>query len=133
VLPGTLRVDTEVTLIGGGLAALVAATAAGGAADSAGQLPLRRSCPPANFHPPYPPGIDEAVALAKRVVYGQRYLVTRADLLEISLVSRPVDRDARIDAISVPTGTLRVAIGPGTRLSRARNGKRANREARTSQ
>jgi len=62
-----------IRVIGVCLAVLVAATAAGGAADRARQLPLRRSCPPANFRPSYPPGIDEAVALAKRVVYGQRY------------------------------------------------------------
>ena len=62
-----------IRVIGVCVAVLVAVAAAGGAADSAGQLPLRRSCPPANFRPPYPPGIDEAVAVAKRVVYGQRY------------------------------------------------------------
>jgi hypothetical protein len=55
------------------LAALVVSTAAGGATNSAKQLPLRRGCPPANFRPPRPPGFSEAVAIAKRVVYGQRY------------------------------------------------------------
>ena len=56
------------------LAALVAATATGGAANSAGQLPLHRGCPPGNTRTPYQhPRFDEAVAAAKQVVYGQRY------------------------------------------------------------
>jgi hypothetical protein len=48
-------------------------------------------------------------------------VVTRADLLEVSLVSRPVDLDARIEAFSVPRQTLRVELGtafrPGVAIS----------------
>jgi hypothetical protein len=48
-------------------------------------------------------------------------VVTRADLLEVSLVSRPVDLDARIESMSVPSGTLRAELGPaftpGVRIS----------------
>jgi hypothetical protein len=58
------------------LAAMVAVAAAGGTANSAGQLPLHRGCPPGNKRTPYPPArFDEAVAAVKRVVYGQRYTI----------------------------------------------------------
>ena len=62
-----------IRVLGVCLAVLVASTAAGGAARSAGQLPLHRVCPPARFRPPYPPRLDEAVVVAKRIAYGQRY------------------------------------------------------------
>lgn len=39
-------------------------------------------------------------------------VVTQADLLEVSLVSRPVHLDARIEAMSVPHETLRADLGP---------------------
>jgi hypothetical protein len=42
-------------------------------------------------------------------------VVTRADLLEVSLVSRPVDLDARIESMSVPRDTLRAGLGPDFR------------------
>ena len=42
-------------------------------------------------------------------------IVTRADLLEVSLVSRPVDPDARIESMSVAKETLRSELGPAFR------------------
>jgi hypothetical protein len=48
-------------------------------------------------------------------------VVTRADLIEVSLVSRPVDLDARIESMSVPNDTLRAELGaafkPGVPIS----------------
>jgi hypothetical protein len=57
-------------------------------------------------------------------VYGGQVcvsVVTRADLIEVSLVSRPAHPDARIESMSVPSGTLRAELGsafkPGVRIT----------------
>lgn len=60
---------------------------------------------------------DDCPHIRGRVYAGQLCVsvVTQADLLEVSLVSRPVDLDARIDSMSVPNATLNAELGPAFR------------------
>jgi hypothetical protein len=66
---------------------------------------------------------DECAHIRGRIYDGKLCVsvVTGADLLEVSLVSRPVDLDARIESMSVPSALLRADLGhafrPGVRVS----------------
>lgn len=56
----------------------------------------------------------ECPHITGRVYNGQRCfrVIKRGDLLDVSLVSRPAQPDARIIALAVPTDALQDVLGP---------------------